>query len=78
MTVWVSSRRLRTLRRLALPDEWLQCIIANKKAADVIVSDSGVGPPQLQQLQKELDRPVIGFLCTGMRWMHIKIALNVF
>jgi hypothetical protein len=65
LRVWVSARRYRTLLRLDLPKEWLRLITKDKHAAEVIVSDPGVGPPQLQALQKELGKPVIGFQCTG-------------
>jgi hypothetical protein len=67
MLVWVTARRLRTLKLLDLPEEWLRCITKDKSAADVIVSDSGVGPPQLSALNQELGKPVIGFQCTGVR-----------
>jgi hypothetical protein len=65
LQVWVNARRARTLRRLQLSEEWLRCLVKDKSQADVIVSDHGVGPPQLQQLQRELNRPVVGFQCTG-------------
>lgn len=65
LSIWVSARRLKTLQRLNLPEEWMACITHDKQAADVVVSDSGVGPPQLQELHAELGKPVIGFQCTG-------------
>jgi hypothetical protein len=66
LKVWVSARRYRTLLRLDLPKEWLKLVTKDKHNADVIVSDQGVGPPQLQGLQKELGKPIIGFQCTGV------------
>lgn len=65
LSIWVSTRRHQTLQRLQLPEEWMSCVTKDKQAADVIVSDTGVGPPQLQELQTELEKPVIGFQCTG-------------
>lgn len=43
----------------------MSLITRDKKKADVVVSDQGVRPEQLQVLRRELGRPVIGFQCTG-------------
>ena len=70
LKVWVNLRRAKTLRRLQLKEEWLCRLVDDKCTADLIVSDHGVGPPQLQELQRELDRPVVGFQCTGAQLPH--------
>jgi hypothetical protein len=64
-SVWVSAKRLRTLQRLELPREWLALLTQSACSCDIIISDQGVGPPQLQALQAKHGRPVVGFQCTG-------------
>eukprot|EP00892_Ulva_mutabilis_P010311 jgi/Ulvmu1/7652/UM038_0081.1 len=74
LSVWVSARRLRTLKRLQLSPKWMNLITSEKCKAGVIVSDQGVRPEQLQSLQCELGRPVIGFQCTG--WGYQKSGIK--
>jgi hypothetical protein len=64
-SVWASPSRTETFKRLSLPQQWLGCLVEDIHAADVIVSDHGVGPPSLAHLQKLLERRVVGFQCTG-------------
>lgn len=65
-SVWVSRRRYKTLKRLQLPSAWMDLLTSDKRKADIIVSDQGVRPEQLQSLHHELGCPVIGFQCTGV------------
>ena len=64
-SVWVSPARRKTLNRLDLPKDWMALLVEDMAACDVIISDQGVGPPQLQALSSQLARPVVGFQCTG-------------
>jgi hypothetical protein len=63
--VWASPARAKTLRRLDLPKEWIDLLVTSQAKCDVIISDRGVAPPQLQALEEQLLRPVVGFQCTG-------------
>lgn len=44
----------------------MSLITTDKQKADIVVSDQGVRPEQLQSLHHELGCPVIGFQCTGV------------